>query len=325
MGNGRGLPKPAASCTTTVADGMVVKTQLTSPVADKAQQGVDGAAADQPPAGLPDLRQGRRVPAAEPGDVQRPGRLPVPSTSSGRTRSRSRSPRRSCSTGSGACSAPAAPGSPSRSPATRSSTLFERGALEQVGTCTRTSRSSPTSPATRCRSARSARSPARRTGSAPGRSTCCPRRASASTARPAARCAPTGGAARSCAGWPARTPRSTRSGTATRAGWRSQYATQSDRLTEPLVRDERTGELVRAPGPTRWSGRPRRCARPATAAASACCPAAGSPSRTPTRTRSSPGSRSAPTTSTPGPGRTRPRSWTSWPPGWPGSARRPAR
>ena len=39
-GNGRGLPKPAASCTTTVADGMVVKTQLTSPVADKAQQGI---------------------------------------------------------------------------------------------------------------------------------------------------------------------------------------------------------------------------------------------------------------------------------------------
>ncbi|HEX6921463.1 MAG TPA: 2Fe-2S iron-sulfur cluster-binding protein, partial [Actinomycetes bacterium] len=35
-----GPPKPAASCTTTVADGMVVKTQLTSPVADKAQQGV---------------------------------------------------------------------------------------------------------------------------------------------------------------------------------------------------------------------------------------------------------------------------------------------
>ena len=29
MGNGRGMPKPAASCTTTVSDGMVVKTQLT--------------------------------------------------------------------------------------------------------------------------------------------------------------------------------------------------------------------------------------------------------------------------------------------------------
>jgi NADH-quinone oxidoreductase subunit G len=35
-----GQPKPLASCTTTVSDGMVVKTQLTSPVADKAQQGI---------------------------------------------------------------------------------------------------------------------------------------------------------------------------------------------------------------------------------------------------------------------------------------------
>jgi NADH-quinone oxidoreductase subunit G len=34
-----GQRKPVASCTATVADGMVVKTQLTSPVADKAQQG----------------------------------------------------------------------------------------------------------------------------------------------------------------------------------------------------------------------------------------------------------------------------------------------
>src|SRR3954463_455895 len=40
MGNGRGMPKPAASCTTTVMPGMVIKTQLTSVVADKAQQGV---------------------------------------------------------------------------------------------------------------------------------------------------------------------------------------------------------------------------------------------------------------------------------------------
>ncbi|MGW5055460.1 NADH-quinone oxidoreductase subunit G [Actinokineospora sp. NPDC004072] len=37
---GRPMPKPQASCTITVADGMVVKTQHTSPVADKAQQGV---------------------------------------------------------------------------------------------------------------------------------------------------------------------------------------------------------------------------------------------------------------------------------------------
>ncbi|GGF50985.1 NADH-quinone oxidoreductase subunit G [Marmoricola endophyticus] len=39
-GNGRGMPKPQASCTLTVAPGMVVNTQATSPVAEKAQQGV---------------------------------------------------------------------------------------------------------------------------------------------------------------------------------------------------------------------------------------------------------------------------------------------
>ncbi|HEY5833738.1 MAG TPA: NADH-quinone oxidoreductase subunit G [Streptomyces sp.] len=39
-GNGRGFPKPQASCTLPVADGMVVNTQVTSEVADKAQQGV---------------------------------------------------------------------------------------------------------------------------------------------------------------------------------------------------------------------------------------------------------------------------------------------
>jgi NADH-quinone oxidoreductase subunit G len=37
---GRPMPKPQPSCALTVADGMVVKTQHTSPVADKAQQGV---------------------------------------------------------------------------------------------------------------------------------------------------------------------------------------------------------------------------------------------------------------------------------------------
>jgi NADH-quinone oxidoreductase subunit G len=40
MGNGRGMPKPAASCTTTVMPGMVIKTQRSSAVADKAQHGV---------------------------------------------------------------------------------------------------------------------------------------------------------------------------------------------------------------------------------------------------------------------------------------------
>ncbi|WP_141015319.1 NADH-quinone oxidoreductase subunit G [Nocardioides sambongensis] len=39
-GNGRGFPKPQASCTLPVAEGMVVNTQASSAVADKAQQGV---------------------------------------------------------------------------------------------------------------------------------------------------------------------------------------------------------------------------------------------------------------------------------------------
>src|SRR5688500_13390149 len=39
-GNGRGFPKPQASCTLPVAEGMVVNSQATSEVADKAQQGI---------------------------------------------------------------------------------------------------------------------------------------------------------------------------------------------------------------------------------------------------------------------------------------------
>lgn len=38
--NGRAFPKPQASCTIPVEKGMIVKTQLTSPVADKAQKGI---------------------------------------------------------------------------------------------------------------------------------------------------------------------------------------------------------------------------------------------------------------------------------------------
>ena len=39
-GNGRPMPKPQASCTIPVTEGMVVNTQVTSEVADKAQQGI---------------------------------------------------------------------------------------------------------------------------------------------------------------------------------------------------------------------------------------------------------------------------------------------
>ncbi|GHC70591.1 NADH-quinone oxidoreductase [Nocardiopsis terrae] len=40
MGNGRGMPKPAASCTITVMEGMVVNTHLTSETAERAQRGI---------------------------------------------------------------------------------------------------------------------------------------------------------------------------------------------------------------------------------------------------------------------------------------------
>lgn len=40
MGNGRGMPKPQASCTLEVAPNMQIKTQLSSPVAEKAQRGM---------------------------------------------------------------------------------------------------------------------------------------------------------------------------------------------------------------------------------------------------------------------------------------------
>ena len=57
-----GIPKLQTGCSTPVKDGMVVHTQ-TERVQD-AQQAVVEFLLDQPPARLPGLRQGRRVPAA---------------------------------------------------------------------------------------------------------------------------------------------------------------------------------------------------------------------------------------------------------------------
>jgi hypothetical protein len=115
--------------------------------------GRDGASPDQPPARLPGLRQGRRVPAAEPGHEPRPADR-ASTTSSAPSPSRSTSPARSCSTASAASCASAAPASPTRSPATRSSRSSSAARCSRSAS-TRTSRSRATSPATRCRSARS--------------------------------------------------------------------------------------------------------------------------------------------------------------------------
>ena len=98
----------------------------------------------------------------------------------------------------------------------------------------------------------------------------------ASTARPAAPCAPTTAAAWSCDGWPATTPRSTRSGTATRAvgpsptpsattGSPSRWSATSDGALVAGVLAG--GARRRGRGGSRPRGQP---------AASACSPAAGS-------------------------------------------------
>ena len=57
-------PKPMPACATPVTQGMIVRTK--SDKAIKAQKGGDGVPADQPSARLPDLRPGRRMPAAGP-------------------------------------------------------------------------------------------------------------------------------------------------------------------------------------------------------------------------------------------------------------------
>ena len=129
-----GPPKPQAACTLTAADGMVVQ--------DRAHlgDGRRGAERDarvhprQPPARLPGLRQGRRVPAAGPDVPLRARATRGWRSRSARSRSRSRSRRRSRSTASAASSATAARASPSRSPRTASSSRVNRGALSMIAT-----------------------------------------------------------------------------------------------------------------------------------------------------------------------------------------------
>ena len=120
-GNGRPIPKPQASCTLEVAPGMVVKTQVTSPVADKAQHGNMEFLLVNHPLDCPICDKGGECPLQNQAMSHGSGRVAGSPTSSGPTRSRSTSRPTCCWTGSAACSAPAAPGSPSRSPATRSS------------------------------------------------------------------------------------------------------------------------------------------------------------------------------------------------------------
>ena len=95
--------------------------------------GHHGDAAHQPPARLPGLRQGRRVPAAEPGDEQRPRRVAVQRRQAHLPEADHHLHARCCSTASAACCARAAPGSPQQIAGDPFIELFERGALQQVG------------------------------------------------------------------------------------------------------------------------------------------------------------------------------------------------
>ena len=81
-------PKPIASCAMPAADGMVIKTD--SPMATQGAQGRHGVPADQPSARLPDLRPGRRVRPAGPGDGLWLRPRPVPREQAGGDRQVSR-------------------------------------------------------------------------------------------------------------------------------------------------------------------------------------------------------------------------------------------
>ena len=113
-----GIPKLQTACSTPVKDGMVVDHDL-RPRQARAGGG-RRVPARQPPARLPGLRQGRRVPAA--GHLVRLGRRAARASSSRSATSRSRSSCRrwSRSTASAASSATAACASRRRSPRTTS-------------------------------------------------------------------------------------------------------------------------------------------------------------------------------------------------------------
>ena len=96
---GRPMPKPQASCTMTVADGMVVKTQHSSAVAKKAQEGHGSSCSSTTRSTAPSATRPRAASApAEPGDEHGPHRFPVRQREAHLPPSRCRSPRRCCST-----------------------------------------------------------------------------------------------------------------------------------------------------------------------------------------------------------------------------------
>ena len=244
--------------------------------------GDHGVPADQPPARLPGLRQGRRVPAAEPGDVQRPRRVPVLESggSSGPSPSRSTSPPRCCSTASAACSARAAPGSPSRSPATRSSSCSSAARCSRSASTRREPFDSYFSGNTiQICPVGALTSAEYRFRSRPFDLVSTPSVAEHDACGSAIRVDHRRGKVmRRLAG---NDPEVNEEWITDKDRFAFHYATAGDRLTYPQVRDE-DGELRPASWPEAFAVAARGLAAPP--ARSACCPAAGSPPRTPTPT-----------------------------------------
>ena len=137
-GNGRGFPKPQASCTLPVADGMVVSTQVTSEVADKAQQGVMEFLLINHPLDCPVCDKGGECPLQNQAMSNGRGESRFYESGSGGVKRTfpkpiSHLPARSCSTASAASCASAAPGSPTRSRATRSSSCSSAARSSRSG------------------------------------------------------------------------------------------------------------------------------------------------------------------------------------------------
>ena len=312
---GRPMPKPQASCTQTVADGMVVKTQLSSPVAEKAQRSNLELLLLNHPLDCPICDKGGECPLQNQAMANGPRRLPASRARSGCSSSRSpistRGPARPRTLRAVPALHPVLrpdrrrqvhrPAGARRRAADRRSTpdepfqsYFSGNTIQicPVGALTAAAyrfRARPFDLVSTDRRLRALRGRLRDAHRPPARH-------------------------RHCAGWPATTRRSTRSGTATRAASPSATSSEADRITRPLVRDA-DGELQpRRPGPRRWRSPPRACAAARDSRRRRRADRRPADRRGRLRLREvRPAGAAAPTTSTSGPARTPPRRRTSSP------------
>ena len=304
-GNGRGFPKPQASCTLPVAEGMVVNTQATSEVADKAQQGIMEFLLINHPLDCPVCDKGGECPLQNQamsngrGETRFDGvkrTFPKPINISAQVlldRERCVLCAR-CTRFSEQIA-----GDPFIA-------LIERGALQQVGIYEKEPFESYFSGNTiQICPVGALTSAEYRFRSRPFDLVSSPAVAEHDACGAAIRVDHRRGKVmRRLSG---NDPEVNEEWITDKDRFAFRYAQAGDRLTYPHdPRGRRAAARVVARGLRRRGARPRRRRR-----RPGCSPVAGSPPRTPTPTPSSPGSRSAPTTSTSAPGRCRPRRPTS--------------